>query len=98
MYPNYPSGGGIIVFLSRRFASPSPEGAIELDDGGRITWLSLQWRVGEYRVYRVDLLPKLKIEMVVRGEDVAGVLTAITQNARTGEIGDGKVFVLPRGR
>lgn len=54
--------------------------------------LVLQWRAGEYRV---DLLPKLKVEVVVMDEDVAKVTTAIINAARTGEMGDGKIFVLP---
>ncbi len=59
---------------------------------GRQKGISLQWRVGEYRV---DFLPKLKIELVVLDEDVPKTLNAITRNARTGEMGDGKIFVLP---
>jgi nitrogen regulatory protein P-II 1 len=59
---------------------------------GRQMGIPLQWRVGEYRV---DLLPKLKIELVVLDEDVALAVDAILRNARTGEIGDGKIFVLP---
>ena len=54
--------------------------------------IPLQWRVGEYRV---DLLPKLKIELVVLDEDVPTAVDAIISNARTDEIGDGKIFVLP---
>ena len=54
--------------------------------------IPLQWRVGEYRG---DLLPKLKIELVVLDEDVPIAIDAIIRNARTGEIGDGKIFVLP---
>ena len=49
-------------------------------------------RVGEYRV---DFLPKLKLEVVVLDEDVSKVLDAIVRNARTGEMGDGKIFILP---
>jgi nitrogen regulatory protein P-II 1 len=52
----------------------------------------VQWRVGEYRV---DLLPKLKIELVVLDEDVPLVIEAIVGAARTGETGDGKIFILP---
>ena len=43
--------------------------------------------------YRVDLLPKTLIEVVVHDEDVDRVVDAIVRCARTGEIGDGKVFV-----
>ena len=64
----------------------------EVSGRGRQKGISLQWRVGEYRV---DLLPKLKIELVVLDEDVPTAIDAITRNARTGEIGDGKIFVLP---
>ena len=43
--------------------------------------------------YTVDFLPKIKIEVVVRDEDVQGVLDAIVRSARTGQVGDGKIFV-----
>jgi nitrogen regulatory protein P-II 1 len=59
---------------------------------GRQGGLTLQWRVGEYKV---DLLPKIKVEVVVLDEDVARILNVITTAARTGEMGDGKLFVLP---
>jgi nitrogen regulatory protein P-II 1 len=44
--------------------------------------------------YTVDFLPKMKIEILVDDADVAGVTQAIESAARTGKIGDGKVFVL----
>jgi len=59
---------------------------------GKQMGIALQWRAGEYRV---DLLPKIKLELVVLDEDVPQVVEAITINARTGETGDGKIFVLP---
>src|SRR5947207_13610505 len=43
--------------------------------------------------YTVDLVPKIKIEVVVADGAVASVVEAITRAARTGEIGDGKIFV-----
>lgn len=64
----------------------------EVSGRGRQKGLSLQWRVGEYRV---DFLPKLKIEVVILDEDVSKILHAIANSARTGEMGDGKIFVLP---
>jgi nitrogen regulatory protein P-II 1 len=64
----------------------------EVSGRGRQKGIPLQWRGGEYRV---DLLPKIKIELVVMDEDVPGVLDAITSTTRTGEIGDGKIFILP---
>ena len=43
--------------------------------------------------YAVSFLPKLKIEVAVAGELVPQVIEAITSSARTGQIGDGKIFV-----
>jgi nitrogen regulatory protein P-II 1 len=43
--------------------------------------------------YQVDLLPKLKIEMVVPSERAQEVLATLAGAARTGQIGDGKIFV-----
>lgn len=43
--------------------------------------------------YTVDFLPKLKIEVVVTDSHVEGAVTAIVKGARTGKIGDGKIFV-----
>lgn len=54
--------------------------------------LALQWRVGEYRV---DLLPKLKLKVVVNDEDYPAVMDIICEVARTGDVGDGMIFVLP---
>jgi nitrogen regulatory protein PII len=51
-----------------------------------------QYRGAEYTV---DLVPKVKIEVVVADGAVTQVLEAITRAARTGEIGDGKIFVSP---
>ena len=45
--------------------------------------------------YVVNLLPKIKIELVVADPLVEGAVAAIEEAARTGEIGDGKVFVTP---
>lgn len=43
--------------------------------------------------YVVDFLPKIKIELVVSNEQVDGAIEAIVNAARTGKIGDGKIFV-----
>jgi len=45
--------------------------------------------------YTVDFLPKVKFEIVVTDEIVNKAVDVIVQAARTGKIGDGKVFVLP---
>lgn len=43
--------------------------------------------------YQVDLLPKVKLEMVVDDDRVDDVIKTVTRAARTGKIGDGKLFV-----
>jgi nitrogen regulatory protein P-II 1 len=45
------------------------------------------------REYTVDLLPKVKLELVVHDEAAEKVINAIVTTARTGHIGDGKIFV-----
>ncbi len=45
--------------------------------------------------YVVDFLPKVRIELVVKGDDVERCVDAIIRAARTGKIGDGKIFVSP---
>lgn len=45
--------------------------------------------------YTVDFLPKTRLEIAVRDELVGKVIAEITTCARTGKIGDGKIFVLP---
>ncbi len=45
--------------------------------------------------YVVDFLPKVKVEVVVKDEDVDRVVESIVTAAKTGKIGDGKIFVTP---
>lgn len=45
--------------------------------------------------YAVDFLPKIKIELVVTADQVDTAIEAIVNTARTGKIGDGKIFVSP---
>ena len=45
--------------------------------------------------YNVSLLPKMEIEVVVPDSIVEDAVKAITEAARTGEIGDGRIFVIP---
>jgi nitrogen regulatory protein P-II 1 len=51
----------------------------------------------EYRGKKmeVDLLPKVKLEVVVRDEDVEAVIGVVKSAAKTGKVGDGKIFVIP---
>lgn len=50
------------------------------------------WRGKEYKV---EFLPKIKIEIVVVDDDVNKIVSAIIREARTGNIGDGKIFIYP---
>lgn len=52
--------------------------------------------VEKYRVSEVtvNLLPKMKIELYLKDQDVERVVKTLTAAARTGEVGDGKIFVL----
>lgn len=45
--------------------------------------------------YKINLLPKVKIEVVIPAGMEQAVVTAITEQARTGKIGDGKIFIYP---
>ncbi len=45
--------------------------------------------------YVVDFIPKIKIELVIPDELVDQVVETITEAARTGHVGDGKIFVMP---
>ncbi|QDT78786.1 Nitrogen regulatory protein P-II [Gimesia maris] len=51
-----------------------------------------QYRGAEYTV---DFLPKAKMEVIVPDDQVKVVVDTILESARTGQIGDGKIFVLP---
>ena len=55
---------------------------------------------GKKEVYRgsayvVDFVPKVKVEIIVPNDSVQQVVTVITEAARTGKIGDGKIFITP---
>ncbi|SHK28309.1 nitrogen regulator P-II GlnB [Thermocrinis minervae] len=45
--------------------------------------------------YVIDFLPKVKIEVVVKDEDVEKVVETIIKTAQTGRVGDGKIFIIP---
>jgi len=47
------------------------------------------------RTYEIPFLPKIKIEVLIRDHDREKVIAAVSEVARTGEIGDGKIFVYP---
>jgi nitrogen regulatory protein P-II 1 len=64
----------------------------EVSGRGRQKGVPLQWRVREYRV---EFLPKLKLEIIVSDSDCATVIDTICETSKTGKVGDGKIFVLP---
>lgn len=45
--------------------------------------------------YVIDFLPKIKLEIVVPEDQLVKVLEAVTESAKTGKIGDGKIFIYP---
>ena len=45
--------------------------------------------------YVIDFLPKIKLEIIVAEDQVVKVVDAITGSAKTGKIGDGKIFIFP---
>ena len=45
--------------------------------------------------YQVDFVPKVKVEVLCDDDQVDGVVEAVTKSARTGKIGDGKIWVVP---
>lgn len=45
--------------------------------------------------YRIDLLPKTRLEIIVNDSDVDKIIDAIVKTAQTGDIGDGKIFISP---
>jgi nitrogen regulatory protein P-II 1 len=57
---------------------------------GRQKGITLQWRAGEYRV---DLLSKIKLEIVIRDAECQMAVDTICDAARTGKEGDGMIFV-----
>jgi nitrogen regulatory protein P-II 1 len=59
---------------------------------GRQGGITLSYRASEYKV---DMLPKMKLEVVISEKDISKVVDTIMGAARTGKIGDGKIFVLP---
>ena len=63
---------------------------IDVKGRGQQKGIIQQWRGHEYRV---DTLQKVKIELTVNDEDLNSAIDAIVSSAKTGNIGDGKIFV-----
>lgn len=64
----------------------------EVKGRGRQKGIVLSYRTREYRV---DMLPKTKIELVVNDGDVEKAVGIICDVGKTGDMGDGKIFILP---
>ena len=62
----------------------------EIEGHGKQKGVSQQWRGQEYKV---DLLPKVKIEVVVTDKEAEDIVATISKVTKTGQIGDGKIFV-----
>lgn len=54
--------------------------------------ISLQYRGG---AINVDMIPKIQMEIVVKDKDADAAIQVICTSARTGKIGDGRIFILP---
>jgi len=64
----------------------------EVKGRGEQKGIALEYRGG---LMTVDLLPKIQLEIVVRDSEVDNLVLTITESARTGKIGDGKIFIIP---
>ena len=64
----------------------------EVKGRGEQKGIALEYRGG---IMTVDLLPKVQIELVIRDKELDDLVATITASARTGKIGDGKIFVMP---
>lgn len=62
----------------------------EIEGHGKQRGIVQQWR-GEK--YKVEFLPKRKIEIVCKDADIEEIVKVLIQSAQTGEIGDGKIFI-----
>ncbi len=65
---------------------------IEVKGRGEQKGITLEYRG---KKMEVDLLPKVKLELVVKDEEVDRVTEIIRSSAKTGKVGDGKIFVIP---
>ena len=64
----------------------------EVKGRGAQKGITLEWRVGEYRV---EFIPKVRVEIVTNSENVEKIIKIIQTVCSTGKVGDGKIFILP---
>ncbi len=65
---------------------------MQVEGRGDQKGISLQYRGG---AITVDLISKVQVEIVVKEKDVETVIEAVKEFAKTGKIGDGRIFILP---
>jgi nitrogen regulatory protein P-II 1 len=61
-----------------------------IEGHGKQKGVTRQWKGKQYKV---DLLPKIKVEFIVSDKEVKKIVNAIIEICRTGEVGDGKIFI-----
>ncbi len=64
----------------------------EVKGRGAQKGITLEWRVGDYRV---EFIPKIKVELVVAARLADQVVETILEVCSTGKVGDGKIFISP---
>ena len=65
---------------------------VEVKGRGRQLGVTESYRGSDYRI---DLLPKTRLEIIVKDDEVEEVVNTIVKTAQTGDIGDGKIFISP---
>ncbi len=65
---------------------------VEVKGRGRQLGVTESYRGSDYRI---DLLPKTRLEIIVKDDEVDEVVNTIVKTAQTGDIGDGKIFISP---
>lgn len=65
---------------------------VEVKGRGRQLGITESYRGSDYRI---DLLPKTRLEIIINDVDVEKITDAIVKTAQTGDIGDGKIFISP---
>jgi nitrogen regulatory protein P-II 1 len=86
-----PAKAGVVIEALTKIGHPGLM-VTEIEGHGKQKGLE---QVVRGKKYKVDLLSKTRVELVVKDEDVERTLEAIRKAALTGEIGDGKIFIHP---
>lgn len=64
----------------------------EVEGHGRQKGITAQWRG---KIYTMNLVPKIKLEIIAKDDEVDMIIDSIINTAKTGDIGDGKIFIYP---